>query len=238
MRALSMQHVVFGYDASPVLRRISLELQRGEFVGLVGPNGAAKTTMLKLLLGLLKPWSGTIEWGTYSPTKQPLTIGYVPQQMASFNSGFPSTCLEFVRSGRYNRKGLFGRFTKADASHVQRSLQQVGMWEMRHCKIGELSGGQKQRICIARALLQQPDVLVLDEPTTGMDVDSRQGFYGLLRHQVTAHGMTVLMVTHDAAEVQPFVDRWIRLEREDHAGWKCFTSVSCNAHFGPVDSSP
>jgi zinc transport system ATP-binding protein len=108
------------------------------------------------------------------------------------------------------------------------------MWELRHRKIGELSGGQKQRICIARALAQQPDLLILDEPTTGMDQASRLGFYELMNHQVKVHGRTVVMVTHGLSEVQPYLDRIIELERKEEGGWKCCTTTSCSGHFAPV----
>lgn len=109
------------------------------------------------------------------------------------------------------------------------------MWHLRDRKIGELSGGQKQRICIARALAQQPQILVLDEPTTGMDLDSRIGFYKLMRHDVSEHGRTVIMVTHGLEETSSYLDTLISLERKENEGWQCLVTNSCNVHFGPVD---
>src|SRR5690606_35356098 len=107
------------------------------------------------------------------------------------------------------------------------------MWEYRHRKVGELSGGQKQRICIARALAGQPNVLVLDEPTAGMDQQGRLGFYQLMRHYVTSHGMTVIMVTHELQESGKYLDRIISLEQRESEGWQCLTTNSCSVRFGP-----
>src|SRR5690606_1058411 len=136
-------------------------------------------------------------------------IGYVPQQISSFNVGFPSTVIELVRSGRYMRGNWFRRLTKADEQKVENALHMVGMWEHRNKKIGELSGGQKQKIVIARMLASDPDLLVLNEPTTGMDYESRKGFYEFMAHQVRAHRRTVVMVTHEQAEVEAYFDKLI-----------------------------
>lgn len=232
-----MRHVVFGYGEQPCIDNMSLDIMRGEFVGITGPNGAAKTTALKLMLGLLKPWSGEVRIDAKTEEGRKLEIGYVPQQVASFNSGFPSKVIELVRSGCYSRLGWFKRFDEAQETLVENALKQVGMWEFRNRRIGELSGGQKQRICIARALSGQPDVLILDEPTTGMDQASRVGFYELMKHQSSVHGRTVIMVTHGVEEVRNHLDRMIYLEQQERGGWKCFTTNSCSGHFGPADSS-
>ncbi|MNN49187.1 High-affinity zinc uptake system ATP-binding protein ZnuC [compost metagenome] len=185
------------------------------------------------MLGLLHPWSGTVTLNKQITGAGKLGIGYVPQQVASFNAGFPSKVIELVRSGCYSRLGLFGRFTKDQEEIVERSLRQVEMWDYRDRRIGELSGGQKQRICIARALAQQPQVLVLDEPATGMDIGSRTGFYKLMRHYVSEHGRTVIMVTHGLEETRPYLDTVISLEHKEQEGWKCLVTNSCSAHFGP-----
>lgn len=229
----SMRDVVFGYGDEPVIDRLSLDIEAGQFIGITGPNGAAKTTLLKLMLGLLRPWSGTVSLNRQLAADGKLEIGYVPQQVASFNAGFPSKVIELVRSGCYGRLGLFRRFTKEQEALVERCLRQVDMWEYRDRRIGELSGGQKQRICIARALVQQPQVLVLDEPTTGMDLESRIGFYKLMRHYVSAHGRTVIMVTHGLEETSSYLDSLISLERKEQEGWTCLVTNSCSAHFGP-----
>ncbi|WP_079909772.1 metal ABC transporter ATP-binding protein [Paenibacillus sp. 32352] len=233
MELTSMKQVVFGYSEFPCLDDVNLEITSGEFVAVIGPNGAAKTTLLKLMLGLIKPWSGQVERSGVGPQGGKLVVGYVPQQMASFNSGFPSKVIEWVRSGRWSRKRWYERLNERDHFIVERALKQVGMWNRRHARIGELSGGQKQRMGVARALAQEPDLFILDEPTTGMDVESRHAFYELMHSQVKESGRSVVMVTHGLEEVLPRIDRVIELKRKEGGDWKCCTTSSCSGHFWP-----
>jgi zinc transport system ATP-binding protein len=230
----SLKEVAFGYGDTPCLEDASIDIFSGEFVAVTGPNGASKTTLLKLALGLLQPWKGEVHLSSSNAEGNKLVVGYVPQQIAAFNGGFPSTILEFVRSGRYVRGSWLRRLGPQDRELTEKALRQVGLWELRHRKIGELSGGQKQRVCIARALAQEPDLLVLDEPTTGMDQESRFGFYELMHHQAKEHGRAVVMVTHGLSEVRDYLDRIIELERKEEGGWKCCTTTSCSGHFMPV----
>lgn len=230
----TMREVMFGYADVPCLEDVTVDIRFGEFVAVTGPNGAAKTTLLKLMLGLLKPWSGEVRLAAKGTDGRKLVVGYVPQQIAAFNSGFPSKVLEFVLSGRFAQGSWLRRLRAEDREQAERALRQVGMWEWRNRRIGELSGGQKQRICIARVLAMEPDLLVLDEPTTGMDRDSRLGFYELMSRQVREHGRTVVMVTHGLAEAAPYLDRVIELRRKEDGGWKCCTTTSCKGHFSPA----
>ncbi|MBP1966588.1 metal ABC transporter ATP-binding protein [Paenibacillus aceris] len=231
MLVAALHAVEFGYHDLPCLQDASVEIQSGEFVVVTGPNGAAKSTLLKLMLGLVEPWKGSVFLSPKNEEGKSLRVGYVSQQIAAFNSGFPSTILEFVRSGRYTSGSWLRKLNAEDDRLTETALRQVGMWDVRKRKIGELSGGQKQRICIARALAQEPDLLVLDEPTTGMDQNSRFEFYELMHHQVRVHQRTVVMVTHSLAEVAPYLDRIIELERKEDGGWKCCTTTSCSGHF-------
>lgn len=235
MRLVTVKDVTFGYNHTSVVDHVSFEIDKGQFVGITGQNGASKSTVLKIILGLLTPWSGEVEIKKVNGNNKPLNIAYVPQQIASFNAGFPSTVIELVNSGRFNKKKWFQKLTLEDHEVIQNALEMVGMWEYRHEKIGALSGGQKQKICIARALASQPDLLVLDEPTTGMDKESRVSFYEFLHHQVREHHLTVIMVTHEQADVESYLDKIIHLEKGDHGLWKCLTLNSCNGHFGLVD---
>lgn len=234
MLLVSTKNVVFGYGDTPCLEDVDIEIHSGEFTAVTGPNGASKTTLLKLILGLLQPWSGTVTIASKREDGKKLVMGYVPQQIAAFNSGFPSTAVEFVRSGTYTRGSWLKPVSRQDQDLAEHALKQVGLWELRDRKIGELSGGQKQRICIARALAQQPDLLVLDEPSNGMDTDSRSRLYALLGELVKNRNITVVMVTHGLSEASPYLDRVIQLEKKEAGGWKCCTTTSCKGHFSPV----
>ncbi|MDQ0184406.1 metal ABC transporter ATP-binding protein [Cytobacillus sp. FSL W7-1323] len=234
---IKVDDLSFHYEKEPVLTNISFELNPGDFVMLTGENGAAKTTLLRNILGLLKPTMGEV---TQSPTNrygEKLVVGYVPQQVSSFNIGFPSTVLELVQSGLYQRGKWFKKLTEADKDQVKRSLESVGLWEMRHKKIGELSGGQKQRISIARVFATDPDLFVLDEPTTGMDKKSREEFYQLLRHQSEIHEKAILMVSHDHDELRNYCNKHIELVRKEELPWRCFSMNSCRELSKPRFSS-
>lgn len=222
MRYVEVNNLTFYYEDEPVLEDVSYDVKPGEFVILTGENGAAKSTLIKNTLGLLKPTSGSVRLAKTNQQGERLSIGYIPQQIASFNAGFPSTVIELVRSGRFSRNRWFKRLTQRDHQHVEKALKAVDMWDMRHKKIGELSGGQKQRISLARIFATDPDLFILDEPTTGMDEGSRQNFYHLLRHNAHDHDKAVLMITHDHEDIKTYADRHIRLVRKENSQWRCF----------------
>lgn len=222
MRYITVEDLSFQYDSETVLDGISYHLDSGEFVTLTGENGAAKSTLIKATLGILTPKSGQVTISKTNKDGKKLRIAYLPQQIASFNAGFPSTVHEFVRSGRYPRNGWFRRLTKHDEEHVKASLESVGMWDSRNKRIGSLSGGQKQRIVLARIFASDPDIFVLDEPTTGMDAGTTEKFYELMHHSAHTHGKSVLMITHDPDEVKRFADRNIHLVRSQQTPWHCF----------------
>ena len=213
MRYITVDNLSFYYDKKPVLEHIHYFLNSGEFVTLTGENGATKTTLIKASLGILQPKHGEVKISKTNERGKKLRIAYLPQQIASFNVGFPSTVYEFVKSGRYPRKGWFRRLNEHDEEHIKASLESVGMWEHRDKRIGSLSGGQKQRAVIARIFASDPDIFVLDEPTTGMDAGSKDEFYKLMHHSAHQHGKAVLMITHDPEEVRKYADRNIHLVR-------------------------
>lgn len=222
MRLITVENLSFYYEKEPVLEDISFYVDSGEFVCLTGENGAAKSTLLKLSLGLLTPQKGSVKRSATNLYQKPLKIGYLPQHIAAFNIGFPSNVYEFVLSGRSSRTKFLRSLTPHDHEHVQKALESVGMWGMRHTSIGQLSGGQKQRIVIARLFAMDPDIFVLDEPTTGMDIAAKTDFYQLMKHSVMQHRKAVLMVTHDALEVSEVADRVISLVRKEDSPWRCF----------------
>lgn len=230
MRYITVENLSYQYDNEPVLEGVNYYLDSGEFVTLTGENGAAKSTLIKATLGILTPKVGKVEFSKFNKNGKKLRLAYLPQQIASFNAGFPSTVYEFVKSGRYPRNGWFRRLTKHDDEHIKASLESVGMWESRHKRIGSLSGGQKQRTVIARMFASDPDIFVLDEPTTGMDSGTTQTFYELMHHSAHKHGKSVLMITHDPEEVRQYADRNIHLVRNQELPWRCF-----NVHESDVD---
>ncbi|MBO4126060.1 metal ABC transporter ATP-binding protein [Streptococcus suis] len=222
MRYITVEDLSFYYDKEPVLEHIHYYLDSGEFVILTGENGAAKTTLIKATLGILKPKQGRVSIAEKSIKGKKLRMAYLPQQIASFNAGFPSTVYEFVKSGRYPRQGWFRRLTVHDEEHVRISLESVGMWEHRDKRLGALSGGQKQRAVIARMFASDPDIFILDEPTTGMDAGTKDAFYQLMHHSAKKHGKSVLMITHDPDELNRYADRNIHLVRDQQSPWRCF----------------
>lgn len=222
MRYITVKDLSYQYDSEPVLEGISYHLDSGEFVTLTGENGAAKSTLIKATLGILKPRVGSVEFSKTNVAGKKLRLAYLPQQIASFNAGFPSTVYEFVKSGRYPRNGWFRRLIKHDEEHIKASLESVGMWENRQKPIGSLSGGQKQRAVIARMFASDPDIFVLDEPTTGMDAGTTETFYELMHHSAHRHNKAVLMITHDPEEVKAYADRNIHLVRNQELPWRCF----------------
>ncbi|MEG1502769.1 metal ABC transporter ATP-binding protein [Enterococcus sp. 22-H-5-01] len=222
MSYIEVKDLSFYYDNEPVLEDVSYHVDPGEFVILTGENGAAKSTLIKATLGLLKPSSGEVTIAKKNAEGKKLSIGYIPQQVASFNVGFPSTVLELVESGRYPQGKWFKKLSARDHAHVKKALESVDMWNMRNKKVGELSGGQKQRISLARLFAKDPDLFILDEPTTGMDEKSRNDFYELLRHSAHAHGKSILMITHDHDDTKEYIDRHIRLVRKENSQWRCF----------------
>lgn len=227
MHYIEVHDLSFHYESEPVLQNISFEVDPGEFVMLTGENGAAKTTLLRNILGLLKPSKGSVSLAAKNREGGKLIIGYIPQQVAAFNEGFPSTVEELVASGRYPRGKWFRKLDQEDEEHIKKALDSVGMWNMRKKKVGELSGGQKQRISIARVFASDPDLFVLDEPTTGMDTESREKFYRLLQHSSSVHKKGILMVTHEHDEIKQYADKHIQLIRKENSPWRCFSMDSC-----------
>ncbi|MBU0279092.1 MULTISPECIES: metal ABC transporter ATP-binding protein [unclassified Gemella] len=221
MEYISVKNLSFNYDKDPVLENVNFHINSGEFVTITGENGAAKTTLVKILIGILKIKNGIINIAKKNINNEELTISYLPQQIASFNSGFPSTVYEFVKSGLYRKNSWFKKFTSKEKENIQKNLDLVGMWNKKDEKIGNLSGGQKQRIIIARMLMSDADILILDEPTTGMDEKTRNDFYNMLSDKVNQDKKTIIMITHDNDVVDRFATKNIHLCKTDTNSWCC-----------------
>ena len=197
---VTFDRATLGYGRRAVLTDISFDIPEGDFLGLVGPNGAGKTTILRALLGSLTPLSGTV---SRAPT---LRFGYVPQRdQVDYN--FPLKVLDVVMMGRYDRIGLGRRPTQDDRRRAHQALEHVGVDRLADRALADLSGGQKQRTLIARALVGEPNVLVLDEPTNGMDLVATTQILGLVRELHDRDRLTVLMVSHALNEVANYVER-------------------------------
>lgn len=200
---IEMKNVSFQYEYTQVLKNISFKVDEGAFLAILGPNGSGKSTLLKLLLGLLKPMSGEVQLFGQSidSFRHKEWIGYVSQKSNAFNSGFPATVEEVVKSGLTKKVGLLKRLPKDVDLKVLEALKSVGMEEFRSRNIGQLSGGQQQRVFIARALISNPKILILDEPTVGIDHENVQSFYDMLATLNEEQNKTIILVTHDVDTV-------------------------------------
>lgn len=194
-----INNVNFHYNGEPTIADINLDIARGEFLGILGPNGSGKTTLLKIILGLLKPNSGSVQ--LFGRDIHKFTdwskIGYVPQKAGSNLTPFPITVEEIVSMGRMNSKRWIDFTSAADAAAITEAIEAVNMGQFRYRLLNELSGGQQQRVFIARALSSHPELLILDEPTVGVDVDAQEKFYELLQKLNTTQKLTLVLVSHD-----------------------------------------
>jgi ABC-type Mn2+/Zn2+ transport system ATPase subunit len=197
---VSFEHATLGYGRKAVLTDLTFDIPEGDFLGLVGPNGAGKTTILRAILGTLHPLAGTVR------RVDGLRFGYVPQR-DQVDYGFPLKVLDVVLMGRYDRIGLLRRPTAHDRRLALAALDHVGIEDLAQRPLGDLSGGQKQRTLIARALVGEPNVLVLDEPTNGMDLVATTQILSLVRELHERDQLTVLMVSHALNEVANYVER-------------------------------
>lgn len=203
---VSLDNISFSYENRNVIENLSFNVLQRDFVGLAGSNGAGKTTLLRIIVGLIKPTRGEVRlFGqTYAGFDGWDRIGYVPQKNA-FNPLFPATVREVVMSGLYGRKKMFRRITGEDQRKCDEALEVMGIGELAGRRIGQLSGGQQQRVFLARALVNNPQLLILDEPTVGIDAETQQDFFQLIRHMHQHHAITFLMVTHDIDMLEDYI---------------------------------
>lgn len=209
--AVSAKHLSFSYGSAPVLTNVSFEIRDKEFIGLFGPNGGGKTTLLKLIMGFLKPSSGTLRVFEQRPTSARNLMAYVPQRMP-FDPLFPISVMEVVLTGRLRQLSWWGTYSLADKQAALEALEKVELPDIAHKPFGSLSGGQAQRVLIARALASEPRLLLLDEPTSSVDVDAQQDIYEILE-ELRSH-ITLVMVTHDLQTVIQRVERVLCVQSE------------------------
>ena len=199
---ISLKGVWAGYEDDLVLEDVNFEMFPRDFVGLIGPNGGGKTTLIRVMLGLIKPMRGEVCVMGKSPQAGRASIGYVPQ-LQSEDKDFPASVWEVVRMGRLGHGPLLQRLTAQDDAIVEEQLRWAGLLDLRKRAVGELSGGQRQRVLIARALATQPEILLLDEPTASVDVEASINLYELLA-RLNEH-VTILLISHDMTVVSTYV---------------------------------
>lgn len=215
---IQLQNVYYQYEQTEALKNISIKIEEGDFLAIIGPNGSGKSTLLKIILGLLKPTKGKVLlFGKPVPLfKEKELIGYVSQKSNAFNTGFPATVEEVVQSGLVKKVGLFRSYPKNVQNKVKEALTSVGMEKFAKKNIGDLSGGQQQRVFIARALVSDPKILILDEPTVGVDSKNVRSFYHMLSHLNREHQITIVLVTHDVDAVSKSISHVACLNQTIH----------------------
>ncbi len=196
---IEFKHVDFAYQQHTVLEDIDFSVHEGEFVGIIGPNGSGKSTLLKLMLGLLQPQKGQVSLSgqTVVVGKNTAEFGYMPQKITQLETRFPITVEEVVQLGLVHSHAFLPFISKKDHQAVEKALKTVDLLPYSKRLITQLSGGQQQRVFIAKALAAQPKLLILDEPTVGVDAESQEEFYTLLTKLNTELGITIILVSHD-----------------------------------------
>jgi zinc transport system ATP-binding protein len=209
---IEVSHLYFSYNGTQVLRDVSLSIREKEFIAFIGPNGGGKTTLIKLLLGILKPDRGTIKIMGQPPSKAAHRIGYVPQDI-SINKSFPISVMDVVLMGRlqFHR---WARISKEDRKAAEKALESLEMLEFINRKIDDLSGGQRERVFIARALSSDPDILFLDEPTANIDSQGRTDLYALLKELNKTK--TIFVVSHDTMVLSSYVTSVACVNKDVH----------------------
>jgi zinc transport system ATP-binding protein len=215
---ICLDHVSYAYDGHPALEDVTLHIEQGCNLGIVGPNGGGKTTLLRIVLGLLPGYAGRVSVMGMDPRevcRRGDLVGYVPQRV-TFEPRFPVSVRQAVRMGLTGKAGLFRRPPKADRDHVEMIMERLGVADLADRPVGELSGGQQQRAMIARALAPNPRVLLLDEPTVGVDVAGQRRFADLIHDLHGNLGLTIVVVSHDLRAVAGSCGKVAVLNRRIH----------------------
>ena len=211
-----VKNLSFRVRGVDILTNISLEIFNGEYIAIIGPNGGGKTTLIRMLLGLEKPTSGEVRlFGKKLKNfKEWYKIGFVPQRASLVDENFPATVEDIVKMGRVAKRGIFSRFSEEDAKKVEDSMIKMDILDLKEKMVGTLSGGQRQRVMIARALASSPEILILDEPNTGVDMVSQQRFYKLLAKLNKEENITIVFITHDIGVIADDIGRLFTINQK------------------------
>ncbi len=209
IKAVEINHLSIKYNKQLVLHDINLSIEEKDFMAIIGPNGGGKTTLLKAIIGILNPDCGEVKVLGKDPKKARDLIGYLPQKL-DFDPDFPINVFETVLTGRYH--GLFKKYSKQDKNEVLKALKNVEMYDLRDRQISKLSGGQMQRVFIARAIVREPKLLIMDEPMASIDPEIQRSFYKLMSK--LNDKMAIILVSHDVGAVSTHVDKIACLNRE------------------------
>jgi len=215
-KCIEVNHVTFKAEREVILDDVSFSVQAGDYVGIIGPNGGGKTTLLKIILGLIKPDTGQVKvfgQNIFELKEERAHIGFVPQRAAQDVTDFPASVEEIVASGRTARLPFFKGLSKSDYEAIDSAFTKVGIDKLRKRRIGDLSGGERQKVFIARALAGEPQILILDEPTVGVDITSQEQFYDFLAKLNHESGLTVMFVSHDIDIVAREVHKLLALNK-------------------------
>jgi zinc transport system ATP-binding protein len=235
---LSIKNLSFSYDTTEVLSGVSFDINKGEYVALAGPNGAGKTTLVRVILGLEHKQAGTIEilgqdseafseWGR---------IGYLPQEVNVFNPLFPATVKEVIGLGLLSQKSFPKKFTRSDETRILKTLEFMEIIHLKDKLVGELSGGQQQRVFLCRALVSDPELLILDEPSTALDPQTREHFFVLAERLNKDEHVTLIIITHDTADIGQYAGKLLYLDKRVifYGGFADFCqSKEMERYFGP-----
>ncbi|MGM0436335.1 MAG: metal ABC transporter ATP-binding protein [Bacillota bacterium] len=203
---ISSKDLQVKYGTFTAIRNISFDINKGDFLAVVGPNGGGKSTLIKTLMGIIRPTKGVVEKASK------VKIGYVPQNVQVRERHFPASVEEVVATGLLMEKTFPKRITKRDLERIEDILDFLGVGGICKKPIGELSGGQQQRVMLARAMVSNPDMLVLDEPTSALDITMRRKFLEMLNHLNKSHDVTIVLITHDLAIAADYVKHVIHVD--------------------------
>lgn len=238
VEVVTVNGLSLAYQGADALCDVSFAVEKGSYVGIVGPNGSGKSTLVRCILGLARPDRGGVSlFGTpLESFDQWQRVGYLPQGLQHFNPHFPATVAEVVGLGLLAARRFPRRISREDAGTVDRALELMGVGDIRNRLIGELSGGLRQRVLLARALVNEPELLVLDEPTTALDPETRESFYRAISDLNRERGTTVILVTHDSGTIGSYASKLLYLDKRlvFYGGFDDFCGSSEMAEFfGP-----